>query len=293
MKDFDIYEEITSRILQEMKKGKLPWRTPWSNPFGMVSHVTGKRYSLLNSLLLGLNDTIEEHSEYLTLMQCNAEGGRIKKGAKGSIVVFWKMHHKTTDEIDPKTGENVVRKIPCLRYYRLFEVSQCDGITRKYGNKDKVIQSPIEECERIVNTYFDREACSLIKDFPADEACYVPADDVVKVPMLEQYDNVNNYYATLFHEMAHSTGHNSRLDRLANNFTDLHEYSKEELVAELASSELCHLTGTYNENVFENSAAYVQSWSKFIKSDPKVFVAASSRAEDAVNYILYGDATRV
>ena len=116
----DIYSEVTSRIISEMEKGIIPWEKPWVASGGCVSHATGKPYSLLNQMLLG------KAGEYVTFNQCQQEGGKVRKGEKAHMVVFWKW----IEQEDEETGEN--KEIPFLRYFNVFHIDQCEGLTAKY-----------------------------------------------------------------------------------------------------------------------------------------------------------------
>ena len=116
----DIYAEVTSRIMQQMESGVIPWRKPWIASGAAVSHATGKPYSLLNQMLLG------RPGEYATYAQIQKAGGYVKKGEKASMVVFWKW----LEQEDEETGE--VKEIPFLRYYNVFHIDQCEGLTARH-----------------------------------------------------------------------------------------------------------------------------------------------------------------
>ena len=116
----DIYSEITNRIIAEMERGTIPWQKPWVASGSCISYATGKPYSLLNQMLLG------RPGEYLTFKQCQQAGGRIRKGEKASMVVFWKW----LEQEDEETGEK--KEIPFLRYYNVFHIDQCEGLRAKH-----------------------------------------------------------------------------------------------------------------------------------------------------------------
>ncbi|MBQ0159012.1 MAG: DUF1738 domain-containing protein [Bacteroidales bacterium] len=280
----DLYEEITKKILSEMEKGIIPWHKPWTCSNGAVSHQTGRPYSVLNQYLLAIGNECIENGEYVTFNQVKSEGGNVKKGEKGNMVVFWKILHK---KIVNEDGTEEEKDIPYLRYYHVWEVSQCEGIKRKYEAGKRVIPNPLEEGEKIVNDYFDRESCRL-KVSETDKACYIPSRDKVCVPRIQQYDCANEYYSTLFHEMIHSTGHESRLNRLTQTSFGSSEYSKEELVAEIGSTFLCGTAGIETNHTLRNSVAYLQSWMRALKNDKSLFVSAAGNAEKAANYVLQG-----
>ena len=160
----------------------------------------------------------------------------------------------------------------------VFHISQVDGVEPKEQLKFSDLE-PIEEAEKIKLDYMNREHLQ-IRETISDKAFYLPTADYIQVPCKEQYQNIEEFYSTLFHEIVHSTGHKSRLDR--KDIKDClykgdENYSKEELNAELVSE---------TEKSFRNSSAYIQSWLRVLKNDTHFIVSASSRAEKAVKYIL-------
>lgn len=288
---FNIYEEITNRILAEMEKGIIPWQRPWICTNGAVSHQTGKPYSLLNQILLTSDDKDNEcdnHQvkEYLTFKQVKDAGGNVKKGEKSKFVVFWKMYQR---EKVKENGEKEIEEIPTLKFYHVFEVDQCEGINRKWSEENRPHLDPVEKAETIVTQYFNKESCNLIIH-RTNRAYYSPSTDTVNVPQMTQYGIVSEYYSTLFHEMIHSTGAKTRLDRFQQGSLSFGSstYSKEELVAELGAAFLLNKAGVDCKKAFRNSVGYLQGWSRALKEDKRLFVSAASKAEAAVNYIING-----
>ena len=277
----NVYEMVTDRIIAELEKGNIPWR--WQKPWtgvrsGAYNRITKKPYSIINQILLKYS------GEYATFKQWSELGGHIKKGEKSEIVVFWKIYQK--EETNEETGEKEVRKIPVLKYYNVFHISQVEGVEPLEVPFKEV--EPIEEADKIITMYVNREHLDF-KELPSNKAFYSPSNDRVVVPMKEQYENINEYYSTTFHELTHSTGHKSRLDRLETGAIasfGSETYSKEELVAEIGSASLMNMLGIETPQTFKNSTAYIQNWLQVLKNDNKFIVSASSRAEKAVNYIL-------
>ena len=275
----NVYEMVTDRIIAELEKGNIPWKRPWTGVrSGAYNRITKKPYSIINQILL-------KHSgSYATFKQWSDLGGHIKKGEKSEIVVFWKILEQV--ETNEETGEKEIKKIPLLRYYNVFHISQVEGVEPLEVPFKEV--EPIEEADKIITMYVNREHIDF-EELPSNEAFYSPSNDRVVVPMKEQYENINEYYSTTFHELTHSTGHKSRLDRLESGAIasfGSETYSKEELVAEIGSASIMNMLGIETPQTFKNSTAYIQSWLKVLKSDNKFIVSASSRAEKAVNYIL-------
>lgn len=272
----DIYAEITNRMIAEMEQGVIPWRKPWMAAGRAISHTTGKAYSLLNQMLLG------RPGEYLTFNQCQQEGGHIRKGEKSRIVVFWKWLEKKDEETEE------VIQVPYLRYYNVFHIDQCEGITAKHAEMQAHPANSDEAAEAIIAEYAQREGVA-IEHRAGDSAFYQPATDRIVLPLLAQFAETAEYYGTAFHEMVHSTGHAKRLERLDTtaNFGS-EEYSKEELIAEIGSAALVHHAGLETPQSFTNSTAYVQNWQTVLKSDKRFIVSAAGKADKAVNYILAG-----
>lgn len=271
----DVYAEVTARIIEQLEQGVIPWRKPWITSGAAISHSTGKPYSLLNQILL------TKPGEYVTFNQITADGGHVKKGAKSSMVVFWKWI-ETEDEDNP--GET--KKIPFLRYYNVFHIDQTEGIKTKYSKPLPNVAQPDEAAEAIVRDYLTRSGVRLIHD-EGDRAFYRPSTDSITLPLLAQFKDAAEYYSTLFHEMTHSTGHHSRLDRLTKVAAfGSEDYSKEELIAEIGAAALVNYAGLETSGTLTNSAAYIQSWLKAIQDDKRLIVSASGKAEKAVNLIL-------
>ena len=286
----NIYDQITSQIIAELENGIIPWQKPWTNGsfMGCISHTTGRPYSLLNQWLLG-----GRAGEWLTYKQIQDEGGRVRKGEKASTVVFWTFVEKVTDTKDEETGEEkkVVEAYPVLKGYTVFHIDQTEGIKPRFNNEAvKYEHKPIEAAEAAVETYINRDGLKL-KIENSDRAFYRPSTDSVTVPKREQFKVTEQFYSTLFHELTHSTGHESRLNR--SGIAGLHffgdtEYSKEELIAEIGASFMCQTVGIDCAKAFKNSVAYIQSWLGALKNDKKLIVAAAAKAEQAVNYMLNG-----
>ena len=272
-----ICEMVAERIIEQLKQGVVPWQKPWVERYA-VSHDTGKEYSLLNQMLLG------EAGEYITFKQCEAEKGKVKKGAKSRIVVYWNMIKKEEE----KDGEIKVKTVPILKYYRVFNVNDCEGIEHKFLKEGSVREhDSIKEAEDIVEGYKARNNGLKVFEVDSESAYYSASKDRIVVPKREQFRAIGEFYSTLFHEMVHSTGHESRLNRL--NKTESFgfgsdEYGKEELVAECGAAMLSNMCGI--TDAFDNSVAYIGGWIKAISEKPEIVVTAAGKAEKAVGFIM-------
>lgn len=267
----NVYEIVTNKIIEKLEQGTVPWQKPWVNGGGAVNWKTQKPYRGINTMLL-------EPGEYVTFKQVQeVKGGKVKKGAKSDIVVFWKWIEKENKD----TGKE--EKIPLLRYYKVFNINQCEGLESK--RKEETFEhNPIEEAENIVKGYMNPPTFS----YNSGEAYYQPGRDHINVPPMQDFKKVEEFYCTLFHECVHSTGHKSRIARsgiLEKAKFASESYSKEELTAEIGASMLTGLAG-FIDATFDNSASYIQSWLRKLKDDKTLIVIAASQAQKAVDYIL-------
>ena len=244
------------------------------------NRITKRSYSLLNQMLL------QHNGEYATFKQWQDLGGHIRKGEKSEIVVFWKIFEQ--EETNKDTGEKEIVKIPLLRYYNVFHISQVDGVEPLAPEQLNDEVEPIEAGDRIIADYINREHLKFV-ECKSNQAYYSPSSDTVVVPLKEQYNLINEYYSTTFHELTHSTGHKNRLNRLQTGAIAAfgsENYSKEECVAEIGSATLMSIAGIETPKTFRNSTAYIQNWLQVLRNDNKFIVSASSKAEKAVKYIL-------
>ena len=270
----DLYQEVTNRIMEQLENGIIPWEKPWISAGNAGSHATGKPYSLLNQMLLG------RPGEYVTFNQCQQEGGKVRKGEKSSMVVFWKW----IEEKYPDTEE--VKQIPFLRYFNVFHIDQCEGLTAKHAQELPNTVAADQTAEAIIAGYIQTSGVRLNHE-AGDQAFYRPSTDSITLPLLVQFKETAEYYSTAFHEMVHSTGHKTRLDRLEKTaFFGSEAYSKEELIAEIGAATLVNHVGLETSRSFRNSTAYVQNWLQVLQNDKRFIVSAAGKAEKAVNLIL-------
>lgn len=284
----DLYSEITNGIIEQLEQGVIPWKKPWTGvSSGAISHATGRAYSLLNQMLLSCP------GEYVTFNQCKQEGGKVKKGAKSKIVVFWKVLPREKKDADGNIitnadGKPIIEGLPVLRYFQVFHIDDCEGIAPKWENKLPAVASPDERAENVLMDYVRRENIRL-ENVIGDKAYYSPSCDLIRLPIMEQFDSTAEYYSTAYHEATHSTGHATRLNRFTGDAAAAafgsESYSKEELVAEIGSACCLHELGLETPSSFKNSAAYIQSWLRVLKDDKRMIISAAARAEKAVKLI--------
>ncbi len=297
MARLDIYQAVTDRILDMLDKGTVPWRHPIkqnSAPGGGIGGgfpknlQSGNAYRGINVFLLAITSWMKgyESAHWLTYKQAQQHGTQVRYGEKASLVVFWKQHTLK----DRETGED--KMVPVIRHYNVFNTEQCKGIDPPdvvTPDDDAEPFIPIERAERIVAGY--SEAGGPTIEQGGGRAFYRPAEDLVKIPTPERFTGDNpreNYYATLFHELTHSTGHKTRLDRGLGTKLSVFgstDYSREELVAEMGAAFLAAAAGISPPTI-EQSAAYIDGWRKQLKGDKKLIIQAAGAGQRAADHIL-------
>lgn len=271
-----VYDQITERIIALLEQGTVPWHKPWKAQTGLPRNlVSQKPYRGINVFLLIAASY--ESPFWLTFRQAIQLGGAVRKGEKACPIVFWKQLAVEDEE------SKEPRKIPLLRFYHVFNVTQCDSIEPATLAADEVIIGATKPAE-IVDHMPQRP---LIKHGMA-RAFYAPREDYVGMPVRERFERAEEYYSTLFHELIHATGHESRLSR-----TTLTEsagfgsnpYCKEELIAELGAAFLCGQAEIADRTI-DNSAAYLRSWVERLRNDRMLIVHAAAQAQKAADFIL-------
>lgn len=282
-----VTDRIIEKIEDAIKTGaKLPWQQPWCAEQAPMNYSTGKYYRGCNLWLL---DT----GEYITFKQiCDEQKSnpnvKLRKGSKAHMVVYFTVKESIKNITDEVTGEVTQKesKIPILRYYYVYDIKDVDGLISRRPTIHYE-HEPLELAESIINNYIDREKSLRLSFNSGEKACYRPLSDEISVPSKHLYKNLAEYYSTVFHECAHSTGHQTRLNRIkvgASFGSDA--YSKEELTAEMAACILCSECGIDNTEAADNSVAYLKGWLAALKNDVTLLVSASSRAQKAADFIL-------
>lgn len=277
-----VYEIITNQILEQLEKGVVPWRKPWVCGGWPRNFKTKKPYRGINVAILGSKEYVSPY--WLTFKQIGEFGGKVKKGEKGTIIVFWKLM-EVKNENDDEANEKENRYIPLLRYYRVWNLEQTEGIDYEIEPVIKSEAELLNDAEEIINYMPNRPEII----FRGSRAYYKPSIDKIFLPERKYFKTTGGYYGTVFHELAHSTGHKSRLDRPGiANFDGFatEQYSKEELVAEMTAAFLLGHIGFQEGSEIENMAAYIGGWLKSLKDDPRLVVQAAAQAQKAADYIL-------
>ena len=271
-----VYEIITDQIIEQLEKGEIVWKKEWKS-IGLPLRENGKEYRGINVFLLlarGYSNPYWLSYKKLTELGCKIKEGEQKKS---TIVVYWNWIRKTDENGKEK-------KIPFLRYYRVWNVSQLENVPKgKYEVKPVNPNfNPIQECETIVEGYKEKPD---IKE--GDLASYNPKEDYVTMPKREMFTKETDYYSVLFHELGHSTGNAKRLDREGCKEVNFgsQTYSLEELIAEFTSAFLCGKAGIEQKTI-ENSASYIKGWLKRLKEDKRFIVQACAKAQKSADLIL-------
>ena len=288
-----VYQIVTDRIIASLKEGIIPWEKPWKAPTfagGTFprNFVTGKPYRGVNVFLLW--GTRFSSPFWLTFKQALELGGNVRKGEKGSQIVFYKQLRsrkvKTDDVPVTKDSSKEDDRAPfILTYYTVFNVEQCDGLTIPIVEPTPVLPVDADDtCEAIVSGWTGRPTIRT-EEVNEGRAYYRPMTDSVHLPARFRFIDTAHYYATLFHELVHSTGHESRLARTFGTSFGDELYSKEELVAETGAAFLCAIAGIATKHTEQNTAAYIQNWISKLEQDNRLIVQAAASAQRAVDLI--------
>lgn len=322
----DIYADISGKLIaKSIAEGRLIWHRSWKSINGdstfPVSVSTGNRYRGINIWILAAEalDKGYQSNKWATYDEWARLGGMVRtvvgqypngkdkvkylspvledgtvdptprgvrRGEKGTEITLWIQIY--VEEIDEVTGRKSRKRIPYLRTYWVYNQDQvaAETLPAKFQPADPADLpeefDPIAEAEAIASGYTEVEV-----RHGGNRAYYSPRADFIGMPERHQFEGAEEYYSTLFHEMGHSTGHQSRLARP--DLLEMHHfgdtsYSKEELVAEMTAAMLCGIAGIENETV-DNSAAYLQGWLSKLESEPKWLIQAATKASEAADYI--------
>jgi antirestriction protein ArdC len=276
----DVYQIITDRIIALLEAGAVPWRKPWKGGGPPQNLISRKTYRGINVFLL--NSARFASPFWLSFKQVQSIGTMVRKGEHAFPVVFWKLCDVEGDGME---REEKQKRAPLLRYYKVFNIEQCENVEPSLLPKLQTGTSqPLEQCDRLVAQMPKRP--DIVHG--GARATYCPLQDRVTMPNVVLFDSPEFYYSTLFHELTHATGHASRLSR-----TGITEpagfgsdpYSREELVAEMGAAFLCGHCGIENRTIDE-SARYIQGWLDRLRNDRKLVVHAAAQAQKACDFIL-------
>jgi antirestriction protein ArdC len=275
----DVYTSVTDRIIEALENGTVPWKKPWRVRGGPVNVKTRRPYRGINVFLLALAGYDDPRwGTYRAIQSC---GGQVRKGEKGTRVILWKPV-KAKGEDDEEDGAEKKGGYLLLRDYVVFNAEQADGLPE--FEFEEIEFDPNERAQEIIDGYVEGTGPPL--HHGGDRAYYNVLADAVTVPKQGDFDDGDSYYATVFHEFVHSTGHESRLKRIESVNFGSDPYAKEELVAEMGAAMLNGLAGI--ETREENSAAYVANWLRSLRDDSRLVINAAAAAQKAADWIVEG-----
>lgn len=283
-------EQVAAKIIEQLEQGTAPWQKPWQPGELRLPYnpTTGKEYKGMNTLWLHA----QGHGDprWMTYNQAAGEGAQVRKGEKGSHIVYWKFsdEKKATDDqgkpiIDPETGKQKTIQVQLERPRSftavVFNASQIDGLppleARPIG--------PEPERHALAETIMANSGAKIHHE-AGDRAFYRPSTDSITLPERKQFETADNYYATALHELGHWTGHPSRLDRDLSHPFGSEGYAREELRAEIASLMIGERLDIGHDP--SQHAAYVGSWIKALKEDPKEIFRAAADAERISGFVM-------
>lgn len=283
----DIYASVTAQIVAELEAGIRPWIQPWhaEHAAGRITRPlrhNGQPYAGINILMLWTAATARGFIApiWMTFRQAHELGAHVRKGEKGSPVVYANKVRRT--EIDGDTGEETEHAIPFLKAYTVFNVEQIDGLPAHYYAKAEPRFDPPGRIAR-AEAFF----ASLQFDIRhgGNQAYYAVTHDHIRMPPFEAFRDAESYYSTLGHECCHATRHPRRLDRdFGRQRWGDEGYAIEELVAELGAAFLC-ADLELAPQVREDHSAYIASWLKVLKDDKRAIFTASAHAQRAVDFL--------
>ena len=282
MQTSEYRKAVTERLIGMLESGTAPWQKPWDAGIAAMNrphNFNGRPYHGVNALMLWCTaiDKGYEDPRWLTFKQVNKLGGHVNKGEKAQIVEYWQWEKEVEN---PETGEKEKVPLEHPKVYRaaVFNADQCTGLPKLRRQAQK--WSPVERAENII------AANGVPVTHNTDgSAFYSPGGDFICLPPRESFATVDAYYSTLLHEVGHSTGHPTRLNREFGGQFGSEGYAREELRAELASTFLCGELGIATTGSDEQHAAYVKSWVSALKNDYNEIFKAAADAEKICNYL--------
>jgi len=287
----NIEDEIARIFIEQLEAGVVPWHKPWATTGGHLplSMSTAKAYRGTNSMLLGVGAMDAGYTSpfWGTFNQIKVLGGSVNKGEHGTMVIFYKG---LTREETNEAGETMLEpKGAILKAYKVFNACQTTGLPEKFLVVEPDTRTEFEriaEAEAVVEEYLTNGGPKLVHG--SDRAYYSPSSDRVVMPELGTFETREHYYSTLFHELGHSTGHESRLSREGvvegHRFGD-EFYSREELIAEMTAAMSCAYLGLDQSSTVPNSAAYLGHWVSKIREDPSILMKSAAGAQKACDAI--------
>ena len=314
----DIQKAVTERVMAKVRAGHIPWSKPWrwaAGAAGYPVNVASKiAYHGVNPLLLAIDADEKQFSSpwWGTYDQWAPRCGMVKrtspktkreywfspdgtargvmKGQTGTKIVLSKKI--SVKETDPVTKEVTRKRVPLLRFFTVFNAEQCAQVPAKYlpSQPEWEPVAEIADAEQVIERYLANGGPAVVH-VRGDKASYTWSTDVMRMPGRDQFPTSEAYYGTSFHEIGHSTGHESRLNReVAQHLGEWRHgdkmYAREELVAQMTSAMLQAETGIEAPEELDRTAAYIENWLTALENDYKLVPQAASAAQQAVDLIM-------
>jgi len=275
----DLHQEITDIVIKQLEELGSDWVKPWSAVGSPINANSKNYYNGINVILLGLASYQKNYTSnvWATFKQWKDKGGNVKKGEHGTTGVFYKILNIKEKN---KLGNDVEKHIPLLKHFNLFNAEQVEGVDVSAIETQKLTENEIiESAQSVVDATHAN-----IKEF-GGRACFIPSKDEIHIPVINAFVSSEDYYSTLFHELTHWSGHESRINRDLKNRFGSESYAAEELIAELGAAIFCGHTGV-SATPREDHAKYLNNWLKILRNDKKAIFTAASKAQKAVDFIL-------
>jgi len=279
-------ERVAQKFIDQLEAGTAPWQKPWdpSLPDGTrpLNASSNKTYSGINSLWLGIQSFTDPR--WMTYRQASEMGAQVRRGEQGTSVEYWQWEK---EEKNKETGKKQTVKLerPKIFYATVFNAEQMDGLAPFQPPVMNWV--PNERAEALLNA-----SGAWIEHRTGDRAFYSPASDKIILPLREQFRTSENYLATALHELGHWSGHSSRLNRDLSGTWQSASYAIEELRAEISAYMTCSTLGVSTPGVDDQHAAYVKSWVKALKDDPREIFRAAADAEKIHRFVMEFDLQR-
>lgn len=273
----DTYQEVTDRIIAELESGAAPWVKPWqAGSTADRSIVTDKPYRGVNRLLLGMSNMAQGFTSpyWATFKQWTEKGGKVKKGSKGTQIIFYSP--QAGIKVDQVTGEQEEYSYAILKTFYVFNAEQVEGVEVPQIDASADTFAAHDAAERFIVGTGARISHG------GDAAFYTPGHDRIQLPHKSTFDAPASYYATAFHELTHWTGHESRTDRKLSGKFASPSYAFEELVAELGAAFLCQDHGIAGEL---RHAGYIEHWLRACREDKRAIFRAAGLAQKAAEFL--------
>lgn len=282
----DVYSRITGQIIAELEQGTLPWMKPWdaahvAGPVSRPLRGNGIPYAGINVLMLWVCAMEKGFSApiWMTFRQAKELGAHVKKGEKGSLVVYANTYSRTEEG---ENGEEETRGIPFMKGYTVFNVEQIEGLPEHFTAKKEPRRNPDERIAHAEKFFANTGA---VVRHGGNAAFYAPGPDIVQMPDFESFRDAVAYYGTLAHECTHWTRHEKRLDRdFGRKRWGDEGYAMEELTAELGAAFLC-ADLELRPQIREDHAPYIAGWLKVLKEDKRAIFTAAAHAQRAADFL--------